>query len=208
MDNAFNCQTQSLVMLAQNGDQSALDRLCKVYNERVLRIVRIHMGPELRTKLQSMDLVQDAFISAIRSLGNFTYKNEGDFLRWVSKITENRLRDNIDNLHADKRDIRKEIPLNNSSSAAQDTFVGISGPVDRTTPSLIMSKREDLNRLEKAMEKLKPQYREVIALTKIEGLSYKEAAEKMGKGPDAVRMLLSRAIAALTRSFEEYNDRI
>jgi len=208
MDNAFNCQTQSLVMLAQNGDQSALERLCKVYNERVLRIVRMQMGPELRTKLQSMDLVQDAFISAIRSLDNFTYKNEGDFLRWVSKIVENRIRDDFDKIHANKRDIRKEIPLNNNSSAAQDTFVGISGPVDRTTPSLIMSKREDLNRLEKAMEKLKPQYREVIALTKIEGLSYKEAAGKMGKGPDAVRMLLSRAIAALTQSFEEYNDRI
>lgn len=208
MDNAFNCQTQNLVILAQNGDQSALDRLCKVYNERVLRIVRIHMGSELRTKLQSMDLVQDAFISAIRGLDNFTYKNEGDFLRWVSKITENRLRDNIDNLHADKRDIRKEIPLNNNSSTTQDTFVGISGPVDKATPSLIMSKKEDLNRLEKAMDKLKPEYREVITLTKIEGLSYKEAAEKMGKGPDAVRMLLSRAIAALTQSFEEYNDRI
>ena len=66
-----------------------------------------------------------------------------------------------------------------------------------------MSKREDLNKLEKAMEKLKPEYREVITLTKIEGLTYQEAAEKMGKGPDAVRMLLSRAITALSQSFEK-----
>ncbi len=203
MGNTFNYQTQRLVTLAQNGDESALERLCQVYNERVLRIIRMRMGPELRTKMQSMDLVQDAFISALRSLENFTYKNEGDFLRWVSKIAENRIRDNLDKLHADKRDIRKETPLNNNSSSTQDTFVGISGPVDTTTPSLIMSKREDLNRLEKAMEKLKPEHREVITLTKIEGFTYKEAAKKMSKGPDAVRMLLSRAITALSQSFEK-----
>ena len=66
-----------------------------------------------------------------------------------------------------------------------------------------MSKREDLNKLEKAMEKLKPEYREVIILTKIEELSHKDVAEKLGKGTDAVRMLLSRAIIALSQSFEK-----
>jgi len=203
MEKAFNFQTQRLVSLAKDGDQSALNKLCEVYNERVLRIVRMRMGPELRTKLQSMDLVQDAFISALRSLENFTYQNEGDFLRWMSKIAENRIRDNFDKIHANKRDAGKEIPLNNNSSITQDTFVGISGPVDTTTPSLIMSRREDLNKLEKGMEKLKPEYREVITLTKIEGLSYKEAGEKLGKGPDAVRMLLSRAMTALSQGFEK-----
>ena len=203
MGNTFNYQTQRLVALAKNGDESALDRLCKVYNERVLRIVRMRMGSELRTKMQSMDLVQDAFISALRSLENFTYKNEGDFLRWISKIAENRIRDNFDKIHANKRDARKETPLNNNSSTTQDTFVGITGPVDNTTPSLIMSKREDLNKLEKAMEKLKPEYREVITLTKIDGLTHKEAAKKIGKSPDAVRALLSRAITALSQSFEK-----
>jgi RNA polymerase sigma-70 factor (ECF subfamily) len=202
MGNTFNYQTQRLVTLAKNGDQSALDQLCKVYNERVLRIIRMRMGPELRTKMESMDLVQDAFISALRSLENFTYKNEGDFLRWVSKIAENRLRDNLDKLHADKRDIRQEIPLNNRSDT-QETFAGISGPVDTATPSLIMSRREELNKLEKAMDKLKPEYREVITLTKIEGLSYKEAGQRLGKNADAVRMLLSRAMATLSQSFEE-----
>ena len=203
MKNTFNYQTQRLVSLAQNGDQSALNRLCQVYNERVLRIIRMRMGPELRTKMQSMDLVQDAFISALRSMENFTYKDEGDFLRWISKIAENRIRDNFDKIHAKKRDVCKETPLNSNSSSSHDDFVGITGPVDNTTPSLIMSKREDLNRLEKAMEKLKPEYREVITLTKIEGLTYKEAAEKMGKGPDAVRALLSRAITAMSQSFEK-----
>jgi RNA polymerase sigma factor (sigma-70 family) len=66
-----------------------------------------------------------------------------------------------------------------------------------------MSKRENLDRLEKAMDGLKPEYREIIVLTKIEGLSYKEAGEKLGKNPDAVRMLLCRAMAALSKGFEK-----
>ena len=203
MEGSFNYKTQRLVALAKDGDESALEQLCKVYNERILRIIRMRMGPELRTKLQSMDLVQDAFISALRGLENFTYNNEGDFLRWVSRIAENRLRDNLDKLHADKRDIRKEIPLNDNRPTGQDSFVPTAQPIDSTTPSVIMSRREDLDRLEKAMDKLKPEYREVITLTKIEGLSYKEVGEKLGKGADAVRMLLSRAITVLSQSFEK-----
>lgn len=203
MEKSFNFQTQRLVTLAKEGDQASLNKLCEVYNERVLRIIRMRMGPELRSKLQSMDLVQDAFISAIRSMDNFTYENEGDFLRWVSRIAENRIRDNLENLHAQKRDIRREIPLNTNSSTTQDTFVGISGPVDIMTPSLVISNREDLDRLEKAMQKLKPEYRKAITLTKIEGLSYEEAAEQLGKSPDAMRMLLSRAMAALSQNFEK-----
>ncbi len=203
MGNTFNEQTRRLVTLAKEGDQSALERLCKVYNERVLRIVRIRMGPELRTRLQSMDLVQDAFISALRDLGNFTYKNEGDFLRWISKIAENRLRDNLDKIHAHKRDARKEIPLSSNRQNTADSFVVTNEPVDSTTPSIIIAKREHLDKLEKAIDGLKPEYREVILLTKIEGLSYKETGARLGKTPDAVRMLLSRAMAELSRDFEK-----
>ena len=203
MADYHNYKTQHLVSLAKQGDESALDQLCRAYGERVRRIIRLHIGKELRSKLESMDIVQDAFISALRGLESFTYKSEGDFLRWISKIAENRIRDNLDKFHADKRDIHKEIPLNDNSSTTQDTFVRVSGPVDAATPSLIMSKKEDLNKLEKAMDKLKPEYRKVITLTKIEGLSYKEAGDKLGKGTDAVRMLLSRALTALVQSFEQ-----
>ncbi len=202
MENTFNHQTQRLVTLAKSGDEHALEQLCQTHGEQVRRIIRMRMGPELRSKMESMDLVQDAFISALRSLDNFTYKNEGDFLRWISKIAENRIRDNVDKIHANKRDIRKEKPLITNRTNTQNTFVGVNSPIDATTPSLIISKREDLNKLEKAMDKLKSEDKEVIKLTKIDGLSCKQVAEKMGKTTDATRMLLSRAIMALGKSFE------
>ena len=203
MRESVNYKTQRLVTLAKSGDELALERLCKVYGERVRRIIRLRMGSELRSKMESMDLVQDAFIAALRGLENFTYQNEGDFLRWLSKIAENRLRDNLKKLHANKRDIRREMSLNNNRKSAQDSFVKTVGPVDSTTPSVIMSRREELDKLEKAMDKLKPEYKEVILLTKIEGLSSKELSDRLGKAPGAVRMLLSRAMIALAGALED-----
>ena len=52
-------KTQELVALAKEGDQSALNRLYTVYAERVRWMVRFRMGKELRSKLESMDLVQE-----------------------------------------------------------------------------------------------------------------------------------------------------
>jgi RNA polymerase sigma-70 factor (subfamily 1) len=199
---SVNYKTQRLVTLAQAGDESALDRLCNVYGERVRRIIRLRMGKQLRSKMESMDLVQDAFISALRSLDNFTYKNEGDFLRWMAQIAENRLRDHVDKLHTNKRDIHKEIPLDNNRQS-QDSFVRTPGPIASTTPSMIMSRQEDLDKLEKAIDKLKPEYREVIVLSKIEGLSHIEIGKKLGKKPHAVCMLFSRAITALADVYED-----
>jgi len=195
-------KTQQLVALAKGGDDSALNQLCEVYGERVRWIVRLRMGKELRSKLESMDVVQDVLVSALRDLGDFTYKDEGDFLRWLSKIAENRLRDNVDKLHANKRDIRKEVRLDNREPTTGGRFFAVRGPIDVTTPSVIMSKKEDLDELAKAMDELKPQYKEVIVLTKIEGLSYKEIAGKLGKSDEAVRKLVSRAMAVLTSVFE------
>jgi len=160
------------------------------------------MGAELRSKLESMDLVQDVLMSALKDLGNFTYKTEGDFLRWLSRIAENRLRNHLQRLHANKRDIRKEVRFDGYRQTVEDSFVAALDAVDTTTPSAIMSKREDLDRLAKAIDALKPEYRKVIVQTKIEGLSYKEIGEQLGKSSEAVRKLVSRALEELIGIFE------
>ena len=194
-------KTQYLVALARAGDNSAVNQLCKVYSERVRRIVRLRMGRELRPKLDSMDLVQEAIFSALEGLGNFTYKNEGDFLRWLATIAQNALHDNLDKLYTDKRDIRKEVRLDNHGPATEGGHVEPHAPIQATTPSVILSQKEDLDKLEKALDQLKPEYREVIVLAKIDELSYAEIADKLGKSINAVGHLISRAMIALSDVF-------
>ena len=195
-------KTQHLVILAKEGDETARNQLCGVYVERVRRIVRLRMGSELRSKLESMDIVQDSLMSALRNLKDFNYSNEGDFLRWLSRIAENQIRGNLDQLHAAKRDMRKEVPLEQRSAYTHNSGGQDLCPVSQTTPSLIFSRREDLDKLEHAMDLLKPAHRQVIILARIEGLAHKDIAARMDKSPDAVGMLLSRALLALTKAFE------
>lgn len=201
MSKDLSRKTQQLVTLAKQGDNSALDQLCIVYGERVRRMIRLRMGKELRSKLESMDLVQDVLVSALKDLGDFTYTSEGDLLRWLGKIAENRIRDNLDKLHADKRDIRKETPLHDDASTSKDDRARVLEPARNTTPSVILSRKEDLDKLEKAIDKLKPEYREVIVWAKIDGLSYKEIGDRLGKSTDAAGHLLLRAMVSLTDTF-------
>ena len=195
-------KTQELVALAKEGDTSALNHLYMVYAERVRWMVRFRMNKELRSKLESMDIVQETLVHALNGLEGFTYKNEGDFVRWLSKIAENELRANLRKLHADKRDIRKNVRLDDNRSTTGGGYTGIHAPVDVTTPSVILSKRDELVRLEKAIDELKPEYRQVIILTKIDGLSYNEMGQRLGKSDEAVRKLVSRAMAELTVAFK------
>ena len=132
MSKEINCKTQQLVTLAKQGDRSALNQLCVVYGERVRRVIRLRMGKELRSRLESMDVVQDVLMCAFKDLGDFTYISEGDFLRWLWKIAENRIRDNLDKLHADKRDIRKEIPLDDAASNSRNDRARIFEPARRS----------------------------------------------------------------------------
>lgn len=195
-------RTQELVTLAQGGDDSALGQLCGIYAERVRRIVRLRMGPELRSQLESMDVVQEAFIEAVKDLADFTYCSDGDFLHWLSSIVENTIRDNVDRIHAAKRDVRRQVSLNRIAARADRPQGDVGLPAVTTTPSVVFSLREELDRLEQAMDRLKPEYHEVIMLAKIEGLACKEIAGRLNKSPAAVAMSLSRAIVALTNIFE------
>ena len=195
-------RTQQLVTQAQGGDDSALGQLCGVYAERVRRIVRFRMGPELRSQLESMDLVQEALIEAVKDLGDFKYSSDGDFLCWLSSIVENTIRDNVDRIHATKRDVRRQVSLNKMAARADRLHADAGLPVVTTTPSVVLSLREEFDKLEQAMDRLKPQYRQVIVMAKIEGLSCKEIAARQNKRPAAVAMSLSRAIVAVTNIFE------
>jgi RNA polymerase sigma-70 factor (ECF subfamily) len=202
LEHSFDSNTRQLVTFAKKGDELALNQLCSVYAERVKWMVRFRMNKKMRSKVESMDLVQEVLIHALRGLEDFTYENEGDFIRWLSKIAENAFYDNLDKLYAGKRNIRNEVRLDIFKSSTAGGFKAIPGPIDATTPSSIMSKREDLTRLEKAIDKLKPKYREVILLAKIEQLSYNQIGEKLGVSAAAVKMLVSRAIVELAGAFE------
>ena len=187
-------RTQQLVALAKEGDEAAVERLCRLYAERIRRIVRFRMGPQLRSQVESMDIVQDALFEGPRDLGQFEHGKDGDFMRWLSRIAENRIKDNVDRMHAAKRDVRREAPV--------ETWSAVRSPIVTTTPSVVLARKEQYDHLESAMDRIKPEYREVIILSRIENRSNREIGRKLKISPNAVSKLLARAIVAVAKEYK------
>src|SRR5437870_13066844 len=103
--------TQALLQRVQTGDTEALNELYNRYLMRVLAAVRARLGAELRGKLETWDVVQDALLASLKNVQSFDQTSEGALLNWLAKIVENRIRDQLDYFHAEKRDHRVERPL-------------------------------------------------------------------------------------------------
>ena len=101
-----------------------LNELYNRYLMRVLAAVRARLGAELRGKLESWDVVQDALLASLKNVQAFNQTSEGAFLNWLAKVVENRIRDQLDYFRAEKRDHRLETPL------AAPRSEGSSAPLD------------------------------------------------------------------------------
>jgi len=69
--------------------------------------------------------------------------------------------------------------------------------VDEPGPDRSVMARQDLHRLQAALEHLPPRCRQAVVLRKIDGLSYREIAARMGIGEDTVSEYLTHGMFAL-----------
>jgi RNA polymerase sigma-70 factor (ECF subfamily) len=195
--------TQVLLRRTQEGDKVALNDLCNRYMMRVLAAVRARLGAELRQKVESWDIVQDAMMASLKKVATFDPEREGAFLNWLAKVVENDIRDQIDFFRAGKRDHRREIPQGGPRSDDSSNPLDIPDKSGLPSPSQVLMLNEDLARLEKVMDQLPEDYRDLIVAVKIEGQTYQEIGDALGKSADAVRMQLNRAMAVLKELFLE-----
>jgi RNA polymerase sigma-70 factor, ECF subfamily len=72
-----------------------------------------------------------------------------------------------------------------------------------SSPSLQAARNEQELLLAEVLTRLPDDYREVIVLRNLEGLSHEEVARRMGRGAGAVRMLWVRALARLRQEMGE-----
>ncbi len=73
----------------------------------------------------------------------------------------------------------------------------LSVAVDAITPDRHATASEELRRVQAGLERLPPRCREVIVLRKVEGLSQREVAARMGIGEDTVERQMVHGMRAL-----------
>jgi RNA polymerase sigma-70 factor (ECF subfamily) len=177
-------QTRDLIEKARTGGREAFDELTRPLCPLLLERIRLRMGPSLREKLEAEDVLQEALARAFRSVPDFRWQGEGSFERWVEGIAVHVI---LHSARTHRR--RRELELTREPAA------------DDVSPSRAERRRERLERLKGAIEALSPDHREVIRLSRLQGLTVKEVAARMGRSESAVKNLLLRAVKELRNSF-------
>jgi RNA polymerase sigma-70 factor, ECF subfamily len=147
---------------ARRGDARAFEQLAREIERPLYRHAARMLGHD-----DAEDAVQDALLSAWKSLGSF----EGtSFRAWVFRIVTNRA---LDKLRARKR--RPELPLEPPTEA--DESAGWAEPV-AAGPELadLAGDREALRVVEEALATLPAEQRAVLLLRDVEGFAYEEIA--------------------------------
>ena len=177
-----------LIRRAQGGSPEALNALYERCAGRLLAYVRLRLGRELRSRLESRDILQAALVRSLERLPQLRGHDTQSLMGWLARIADNEIRDRADYYQRQRRDAARETPIDDDAPVPALTRSALS--------RLILDERAQ--QLEAALDDLSPEHREVILLRKFEELSFAEIGRRMGKTEDACRMLLARAMTALT----------
>jgi RNA polymerase sigma-70 factor (ECF subfamily) len=161
-----------LVEAALDGNRSAFGQLYQRYARMVHGILLA------RVPLRDVDdLVQDAFLQALRRL--HTLRDRARFGAWLAVIVRNRAND----YH---RESVEEVELDESLCGDDVAVHSVSGAPDEEAAFLLAAIRE-----------LPETYREPLLLRLVEGMTGPEIAARTGLRPGSVRVNLHRGMQQL-----------
>jgi RNA polymerase sigma-70 factor (ECF subfamily) len=171
-----------LLAKAQSGDEEARNLLLARYLPQLKRWASGRLPANLRTMLDTGDLVQDAIINALPHLNTLEIRTEGTLKAYLRRAVNNRVIDLY--RRAARRPIREEMP--------EDAVSQALSPLDAAIGA------EAVEWYERGLATLRDQEQEAIFLSVELGHDFKEIAAQLGKpSPDAARMAVNRAIARL-----------
>jgi len=179
--------TFTLLEKAKAGDEEALARAFETYRRRLAVLVHFKLSPRARQFSEVEDVVQETYLRAFRDLDRFTYQSPGSFLRWLSSIADHVIIDRV-RYQGRERRAGEEVPFRSASNPMGPE------PADTKTPSRLFAQQEAVERLLARLDALPEEYRQVLLMAKIEGLSTAEIAARMGKPREAVSLLVYRAV--------------
>jgi RNA polymerase sigma-70 factor (ECF subfamily) len=198
---------RALLDRLQAGDQLALGELFSRYRDRLGRMVQFRLDGRLRGRVAASDVLQEAYIDALKRLPHYQAAPDMPFLIWLRWVTMQRLVEvHRQHLGARKRDAGREVSLDPKASLAASSekiaeFIG-----DLTSPSQAAERAETFDQLRMALDGLDPTDREVLALRHFEELSNQEAAAVLGIQPAAASKRYVRALERLKGVLEKLQE--
>jgi len=175
---------QDIVVWAQDGNELAFRELVRRYERPVFSLVyRMVRDREL-----AEDLSQETFVKVLNAIDS--YRPEHKFSSWIFKIAINAAIDHLRRRELDTLSL-DGAPDAVTPDRQEATALQVG---DRTeSPLEELEARELGNQIERAIARLRPEYRSCIMLRHIEGRPYEEIADILGLPLGTVKTYIHRA---------------
>lgn len=133
--------------------------IIKINRENVKNIIK------MITKSENEDLEQEVYLKVWKNSDKYTEK--GTFKGWVNTIAKNVSKDYLKLAYNRKEQLTTEV---------DKTFENIKDK--KSSPELKLIQGDRQKRILKAVEELKPKFRDVVIYVEIYGYTYEECAKK------------------------------
>jgi RNA polymerase sigma-70 factor (ECF subfamily) len=188
-----NLPDADVVRLAQEGRETAFRELVRRYERPVFSLV-FRM---VRDRETAEDLAQDAFIKVLNHIDK--YSPEFKFSSWLFKIANNVA---IDWMRRKRLDTVSMDGSPHATSAAEVEATTFDLAAQQESALDELEARELGTAIERAIAKLRPEYRACIMLRHVEGRSYEEIATTLDLPLGTVKTYIHRARHELRRTLE------
>ncbi|MGE3842966.1 MAG: sigma-70 family RNA polymerase sigma factor [Vicinamibacterales bacterium] len=177
-----------LVQALRNGQEWAYETLVRLHGGRMLAVARRFA----RNEEDAQDIVQTAYLSAFRALGDF--EGACQLSTWLHRIVVNTA---LMKLRSRRRkpeeSIEDLLPSFVEDGHHAEQFSEWSAPAD-----VLMERQQTRAIVRNCIDQLPDNYRAVLVLRDVEELSTQEVAQTLGMTPTAVKVRLHRARQALS----------
>lgn len=199
MPTATRDEVPELLARARAGEPEVLGQLFERFRNYLCVLARVQIGRRLQRKVEEGDLVQETFLEAHRAFPRFRGTSEGELAYWLRQILAARLAMLVRHYFGtQQRDVNLERELTDALGQSSEQL-GQAFVASGTSPSQGAARREEAVRLADALAQLPPDYRQVITLRHLEGLTFPDVSKKMDRSVDAVEKLWARALIQLRK---------
>jgi RNA polymerase sigma-70 factor (ECF subfamily) len=181
----------SIVTRCRQGETEAFAHLVRRHQKKMLNLAYRMIGDYE----EACDVVQEAFLSAFRSIGKF--RGEARFSTWLGSIVLNHSRSHLKQRAVRLR--REEMSLDDPHKQEMGNFSSrLNSQEESVTEG--MEKRDLEAKIQKCLNALDDEQREVLTLRDIQGFSYETIGLTLKLPLGTVRSRLFRARNALKES--------
>lgn len=192
---------EPLLQRARDGDGPSLGALLDQYQRYLQVLAEVEIGRQLQSKVDAVDVVQDVFLQAHRGFSAFQGTTAEQFAAWLRAILAGTLANLLRHyLGTQARDVRLEQQVSERLDLSTITLTGLL--VDPgSSPSQHFQRIEQSRLVTDALARLPDDYRVVLVLRHLEGLTFPAIAARMRRSVDSVEKLWLRGLARLKKEF-------